>query len=89
MAIPGNAFGGEGRYSPAWGKLLEFCFFPPEKIYAGDAKAQQAWPWGGPSIASRSSSLLKTYLFRSPTLSRGPYGELVMMTTTRSRDQNV
>jgi hypothetical protein len=87
MAIPGNAFGGEGRYSPAWGRLLEFCFFPPEKIYAGDEKAQQAWPWGGPFIASRSSPLLKTYLFRSPTLSRGPYGELVMMTTSRSRDQ--
>lgn len=84
ISVPGNPFGGGGRYSPAWEKLLEFCFFPPELIYAGDEKAQQAWPWGGPFIGSRSSALLKTYLFRSPTLSRGPYGELVMMTTSRS-----
>jgi hypothetical protein len=89
MAIPGNAFGGGGRYSPAWEKLLEFCFFRPERIYAGDEKARRAWPWGGPSIASRSSSLLKSYLFRSPTLSRGPYNELVMMTTSRSRDRKI
>jgi hypothetical protein len=29
MAVPGNPFGGEGRYSLAWEKLLEFCFFLP------------------------------------------------------------
>src|SRR5262252_4214693 len=87
MAALGNPFGGEGRYSPTWEKLLEFCFFPPDLIYAGDQRAQEAWPWGSPAFASRSSSLLKTYLFRSPTLSRGPYGEIVMMTTSSSRDQ--
>ena len=87
MAALGNPFGGEGRYSPAWEKLLEFCFFPPDVIYAGDQRAQEAWPWGSLAFASRSSSLLKTYLFRSPTLSRGHYGEIVMMTTSSSRDQ--
>ena len=87
MAALGNPFGGEGRYSPTWEKLLEFCFFPPDLIYAGDQRAQEAWPWGSPAFASRSSSLLKTYLFRSPTLSRGPYGEIVLMTTSSSRDQ--
>jgi hypothetical protein len=82
MALPGNPFGGEGRYSLAWEKLLEFCFFRPELIYAGDETALKAWPWGGPSVASRSSALLKTYLLRSPTLSTGPDG-LVLMTTRR------
>jgi hypothetical protein len=82
MALPGNPFGGEGRYSLAWETLLEFCFFRPELIYAGDETALKAWPWGGPSIASRSSALLKTYLLRSPTLSTGPDG-LVLMTTRR------
>jgi len=87
MAVPGNPFGGEGRYSPAWEKLLEFCFFPPELIYAGDETALKAWPWGGPSIGSRSSALLRTYLLRSPTLSTGPDGHgLVLMTTGRSYD---
>jgi hypothetical protein len=81
MAAPGNPFGGEGRYSPAWEKLLEFCFFPPELIYAGDERALEAWPCGSPAFASRSSALLKTYLLRSPMLSKGPYGELMMMTT--------
>jgi hypothetical protein len=81
MAAPGNPFGGEGRYSPAWEKLLEFCLFPPELIYAGDKEALRAWPWGAPAFASRSSALLKTYLLRSPMLSKGPYGELMMMTT--------
>ena len=75
MVIPGNPFGGEGRYSPAWERLLEFCFFRPELIYAGDERALEAWPWGGPAVASRSSALLKTYLLRSPMLSKGPYGE--------------
>src|SRR5215510_11250037 len=79
MAAPGNPFGGEGRYSPAWEKLLDFCFFPPEFIYAGDERALEAWPWGSPGFASRSSALLKTYLLRSPMLSKGPYGELMMM----------
>jgi hypothetical protein len=51
MAVAGNPFGGEGRYSLAWEKLLEFCFFPPKLIYAGDGTALKAWPWGGPSIA--------------------------------------
>jgi hypothetical protein len=86
MGIPGNPFGGEGRYSPAWEKLLEFCFFPPKLIYAGDERALKAWPWGRPYIASRSSALLKTYLLRSPTLSRGPDGGLVTMPTRRSCD---
>lgn len=81
MAAPGNPFGGEGRYSSAWEKLLEFCFFPPELIYAGDERALQAWPCGSPAFTSRSSALLKTYLLRSPMFSKGPYGELMMMTT--------
>jgi hypothetical protein len=53
MALAGNTFGGEGRHSLAWEKLLEFCFFPPKLIYAGDGTALKAWPWGGPSIATR------------------------------------
>jgi hypothetical protein len=81
MAAPGNPFGGEGRYSPAWEKLLEFCFFPPELIYAGDERALEAWPCGSPAFSSRSSALLKTYLLRSPMFSKGPYGELMIMTT--------
>src|SRR5215470_17435890 len=38
MAALGNPFGGEGRYSPAWEKLLEFCFFPPGSDLCGRPK---------------------------------------------------
>jgi hypothetical protein len=45
IADPGNAFGGEGRYSPTWEKLLKFCFVSPELIYTGDKAALTKWPW--------------------------------------------
>jgi len=62
IAAPGNAFGGEGRYSPAWEKLLKFCFVSPELIYTGDKTALMTWPWGAPVCCNSSSKLLKTYL---------------------------
>ena len=58
IAVPGNAFGGEGRYSPAWEKLLKFCFVSPEVIYAGDKTALKTWPWGAPVCSNSSSKLL-------------------------------
>ena len=38
IAKPGPLFGGNGRYSPAWEHLLDFCFWPPDRIYAGDER---------------------------------------------------
>jgi hypothetical protein len=73
MRVSGNPFGGGGRYSPTWERLLEFCLVSPALIYAGSPVALEAWPWGYPPGANDSSEQLKANLRASPIASRAPY----------------
>jgi hypothetical protein len=63
IAEPGKLFGGPGRYSKVWERLLEFCFAPTDAIYEGDSSVLREWPWGAPAYSNDSSEELAERMF--------------------------
>jgi hypothetical protein len=63
IAEPGKLFGGPGRYSKDWERLLEFCFAPTDAIYEGDEFVLREWPWGAPAYSNDPSEELAERMF--------------------------
>jgi hypothetical protein len=68
IAKPGALFGGEGRLSPEWERLLEFCWWSVSAIYEADPEALRIKVVGMPACTDEWGQLLRGYLPRRGAL---------------------
>jgi hypothetical protein len=68
IAKPGALFGGEGRFSPEWERLLEFCWWSVSAIYEADPEALRIDVQGMPNCHHEWGELLRGYLPRRGAL---------------------